>query len=426
MIEIKKPTTFTEGALLLWTNEAYCYDQSGTGGDETTFGYQSLDTDEAPSIRFHTWETKGQTYTATVLKLKWKTSIQTGDDEFGIEYTKNGGGQWGDLVTKGANRSSSYTTAEIALDTNQDLTQVEIRVNSDKIKGGDGCDLQISDIWTEGTYTEGGVTVDVNWLVSKVVMLAVTVLTSATILVGQLTAKVIPFSPEVKTGQTVAVNLQIAKVIPYSSIIKTGATVETNLLINKIVPYSVTVEVGGGVVVEVNLLNTKSIPYPITVKSSANIPVNLLTNNIVPINPVVTGGASISTNLLTNNIISISPIVSGGANVQVNQLIAKLVPHSVTVDIGGGVNILVNQLISEVIPYPVDVIAEYGVTVPANLITNKLIPYPVTVPILIKSVKGIVSETLRINGFISMDKDYIAPKGIVSNSFIIKGIMQLQ
>ncbi|MCK4250030.1 LamG domain-containing protein [candidate division WOR-3 bacterium] len=158
MTEVKKPTTFTEGALLLWANEANCYDQQGVAGDETTYGYQTLDTDETPSIRFHTWETKGQTYTATTLKLKWKTSIQTGDDEFGIEYTKNGGSNWYDLVVKGANRSVAYTTAQIALDANQDLTQVEVRVNSDKVKGADNCQLQISDIWTEGEYT-GGVTV---------------------------------------------------------------------------------------------------------------------------------------------------------------------------------------------------------------------------------------------------------------------------
>lgn len=158
MTEVKKPTTFTEGALGLWANEANCYDQQGVAGDESTYGYQTLDTDETPSIRFHTWETKGQTYTATTLKLKWKTSIQTGDDEFGIEYTKNGGSNWYDLVVKGANRSVAYTTAQIALDANQDLTQVEVRVNSDKVKGADNCQLQISDIWTEGEYT-GGVTV---------------------------------------------------------------------------------------------------------------------------------------------------------------------------------------------------------------------------------------------------------------------------
>ena len=53
MVEIRKPTTFTEGALLQWTSEPNCYDGS-TGGDETTMGYQALNADEYQSIRFHT------------------------------------------------------------------------------------------------------------------------------------------------------------------------------------------------------------------------------------------------------------------------------------------------------------------------------------------------------------------------------------
>ena len=150
--EVKKPTTFTEGALALWTNESNAYDIA-TGGDETTFAYQTLDTDEIPSIRFHTWGTKGQTYTETILYMKWKTSIQTGDDQVHVEYTKNGGGAWADLLANGINRSVAYSTAQITLDANQDLTQVEVRVSSDKVKGADGCDFQISDIWTEGEYT---------------------------------------------------------------------------------------------------------------------------------------------------------------------------------------------------------------------------------------------------------------------------------
>lgn len=156
--EIKKPTTFTEGALLLWTDEANAYDQAG-GGDESTYSYQILDTDEAPSITYHTWGTKGQTYTATTLYVRWQTSITTGDDEVHIEYTKNGGGAWADLLAKGINRSAAWTNALIALDANQDLTQVQVRVNSDKVKGADGCDFRISDIWTDGTYSAGGVSV---------------------------------------------------------------------------------------------------------------------------------------------------------------------------------------------------------------------------------------------------------------------------
>lgn len=351
-IEIKKPTTFTEGALLLWTDEPNCYDQSGTGGDETTFGYQDIGTDESPSIRFHTWETKGQTYTATTLKLKWKTSIQVGDDEFGIKYTKDGGSQWNDLVTKGVNRSSSYTTAEIPLNINQDLTQVEVRVNSDKIKGGDGCDLQISDIWTEGTYTSGGVNVPINQIVSKVVMFAVTVLTGVIVLIGQLVASVVPYSVSVKIGQTVLVNLQTIKIIPYSPTIKTGAKVP------------------------INLLNTKIIQYPVTVGGGISVPINLLT-------------------LETN---TIAPTVSGGAKVSINQIVNEIIPYPVTI-ITGDVIVPINLIIHKLITYPVTVFTEYGVTVPVNLITNKLIPYSVTIiepSIEVLNLESFIHRTLNL------------------------------
>ena len=309
MIEIKKPTTFTEGTQLLWSNELNCYDQSGTGGDETTFGYQSLNGDDIPSIRFHTWETKGQTYTATVLKLKWKTSIQTGDDKFGIEYTKNGGSNWNDLVAMGVNRSSSYATAEIALDANQDLSQVEVRVNSDKIKGPDNCDLQISDIWTEGTYTEGA-TFPVNQIVSKITMLAVTVLAGGVFLVSQPTAKVVPYNLTVKSGQPFIQNLQTIKVIPYSPTIKNDPVVSVNRLITEIVPY------------------------PITVQGETNILTNLLINKVVPINLTV-----------------------GNAKIQINQSVVKLVPYSVTVIVGSG-TIPVNLIINKLVSYPLVVTGE--------------------------------------------------------------------
>lgn len=153
--EVKKPTANTEYDN--WTTPAYCYDFPATAGDESTMGYYEIIADTAPSIQFHTWAAKGQTYTATVLYLKWKTSIQTGDDEWGIEYTKDGGTGWNDLLAMGVNRSVGYSTAQIALDANQDLTQVEVRVNCDKVKGGDGLDIQISDIWTEGEYSGGAI-----------------------------------------------------------------------------------------------------------------------------------------------------------------------------------------------------------------------------------------------------------------------------
>jgi len=151
--EVKKPTSFTEGALLLWADEANAYD-TVTAGDETTYCYSTPAGDEAPSITFDTWGTKGQTYTTTVLKVKWDCVLLTGDDTWDIEYTKNGGSNWYALLAIGLNRSASIVTTQIALDSNQDLTNVEIRINVEQLKGADGHTIRIYDIWTEGTYTE--------------------------------------------------------------------------------------------------------------------------------------------------------------------------------------------------------------------------------------------------------------------------------
>lgn len=157
--EVKKPTDFTEDASALWTDEALAYDQAGAG-DETTLAYAAPEGDVAPSITWHTWAIKGQTYTATVLKVKWDCVLLTGDDHWGIEYTKNGGGAWADLLADGLNRSATIVTTEIALDTNQDLTQVQIRLNIVQEKGSDGHTVRIYDVWTEGEYTAGATAVD--------------------------------------------------------------------------------------------------------------------------------------------------------------------------------------------------------------------------------------------------------------------------
>lgn len=151
--EVKKPTDFTEAAGLQWTNEPQAYDTS-TAGDETTSADGTLAVDdEDPSITYHTWAAKGQTYTQTLLKMKWSTNDLTGDDEWHAEYTKNGGGAWLDLVAYGTNRNTTIQTAQVTLDANQDLTQVQVRIRLEKQKGGDGDTLYIWDIWTEGEYT---------------------------------------------------------------------------------------------------------------------------------------------------------------------------------------------------------------------------------------------------------------------------------
>lgn len=148
-IEVKKPTAFNDISII-WSNETNAYDTI-TAGDETTYTDTAAVGDFAPAIEFTTWATKGETYTATVLKLKWDCLVAQTDDTWGIEYTKDGS-NWYDLLVMGNNQSTVITTAEIALDSNQDLTLVGVRVNTDQLKGADGHTIRIYDIWTEGTY----------------------------------------------------------------------------------------------------------------------------------------------------------------------------------------------------------------------------------------------------------------------------------
>lgn len=151
--EIKKPTAHTEGGKNYWINESQAYDESGTGGDETTSADGGLATgDESPSIAFHTWESKvAPSYGSTLLKMKWSTNDATGNDQWHAEYTKNNGGAWADLLAKGTNRNVAIQTAQISLDADQDLTQVQVRISLDKVASGDGDTVYIWDIWTEGT-----------------------------------------------------------------------------------------------------------------------------------------------------------------------------------------------------------------------------------------------------------------------------------
>ncbi|MBZ9569823.1 hypothetical protein KJA16_02805, partial [Patescibacteria group bacterium] len=150
--EVKKPTTSTLDLGTAFTNPGNAYDLPDTGGDESTNADQY---NAVTSIyRWHTWATKGQTsYTATVLKVKWDTSGGFTDDHFAIEATKDGTNWNLVLVADGVHNETTIQTAQVSLDTDQDLTQVQVRVNFVKVGGGDKDSLYIYDIWTEGTYT---------------------------------------------------------------------------------------------------------------------------------------------------------------------------------------------------------------------------------------------------------------------------------
>jgi len=154
--EVKKPTAFTDGSTI-WSNEGQAYD-TVTAGDETTYADSIMSGDFDPSLLLYTWGIKGQTYTATVLKVKWDCLVAQDDDVWGIQYTKDGGSNWYDLLASGNNSSAVIVAEQVSLDANQDLTLVQVKVTSVQNKGADGHTVRIYDVWTEGEYTAGATT----------------------------------------------------------------------------------------------------------------------------------------------------------------------------------------------------------------------------------------------------------------------------
>lgn len=150
--EYKKPTAYTTDSGTAFTNPGQAYD--GNEGDEATNANLLNAADGI--ARWHTWAAKGETYTSTNLYVKWGTDGGFSNDEFAIEATKDGGSNW-DLVllANAVHNDVGVNQASVALNANQNLTQVEVRVNSNRVAGGDGANVYIYDIWTAGEYTPG-------------------------------------------------------------------------------------------------------------------------------------------------------------------------------------------------------------------------------------------------------------------------------
>lgn len=146
--EYKKPASYTDPNSE-WNNETNTYD--GSYNDQTTCADSDAGSaDRDPWISFPTWQVKGYTYTETTLYVNWKTNGTYGDDEFAIQYTKNGGSNWYDLVALGVHNDVSIVTSSIALDANQDLTLVQVKLVYNKVGGIDTGITYVYDIWTRG------------------------------------------------------------------------------------------------------------------------------------------------------------------------------------------------------------------------------------------------------------------------------------
>ena len=152
--EYKRPTNFSEADVDDWSSEDQAYNVV-SDNDTSTYATSAANPGSTTAwITFDTWETKGQTYTytATDLFVNWAADAGYDNDQFDIQYTKDGS-TWLDLLPMGVYDDTGIVTTSIALDADQDLTLVNIRLNYAKVTSGDTGITYIYDIWTRGTYT---------------------------------------------------------------------------------------------------------------------------------------------------------------------------------------------------------------------------------------------------------------------------------
>lgn len=146
LVEIRKPTSHTDPARKT-RNPALAYDYP----DGNSWAITSYDSTFDPSITFHTWELPTQTYTSLVLKYRYHAE-QAIDDKYALAYSTTGcQGIFIDLISL-TSAAAPDTTISVNLSPDQDLSQLCLKIYSQKIKGADRKNLYTRDIWTEGTY----------------------------------------------------------------------------------------------------------------------------------------------------------------------------------------------------------------------------------------------------------------------------------
>lgn len=151
-IETLRPQSH-DGLLLLTTNPLYAYDAAGTSTQSDT----EYDADAVAEATFYDWPSAGQTYGTTTLKLYYNAQAAP-DDTYEIEYSiDNTSGAcdsttWTDLVAPTSDAAAAHTLVSANLSASQELTELCVRLNIDKVPGPDNKLVFIEDIKTEGDY----------------------------------------------------------------------------------------------------------------------------------------------------------------------------------------------------------------------------------------------------------------------------------
>jgi hypothetical protein len=143
-LDIFRPDSFTDLASKT-TAPTNAYDADpGTSADIET------NADAFPSIIFDDWPvtTPGE-YSSLRLYVN-RSSTGHIDDKWGIKYSTNGGSSWSSLDSMSSQYIEFASDISVALDTSLDLSDLKVRIDTDRNKKADSGQVQIYEIWVEG------------------------------------------------------------------------------------------------------------------------------------------------------------------------------------------------------------------------------------------------------------------------------------
>ena len=145
-IEIRKPTNHADFSGRT-SQDARAYDYP----NGTTYAATRYDFTANPSITFHTWENSTRTYNSLVLKYRYHAKAGI-NDRYAVAYSTTGcTGTFTDLITP-TSAGAPDSTISVSLSPKQNLTQLCLKIYSQRVGGADVRRIYTRDIWTEGTY----------------------------------------------------------------------------------------------------------------------------------------------------------------------------------------------------------------------------------------------------------------------------------
>lgn len=138
-----------------WTDPAHAYNKDGTSTAAVLDKGLASD-DITGTIVLDEWEAKtADAYSALYIKAMWNTGAASGDDEWSMEVSVDGGSNYDyDLLAMGTNRQTNTPitdNADVEIPNGTVMANIMVRVNLSKIKTADADTINLFEVWSEGT-----------------------------------------------------------------------------------------------------------------------------------------------------------------------------------------------------------------------------------------------------------------------------------